>query len=104
MGHGHELAVTDLAPLGVLFGELDLGLRALELKLRYALDRRSREQRLVAHEHQALALRRARLFRQVRRWRLAAGAQLRALADLAERKTVVDAIRELGENRRREGR
>src|ERR1044072_2237345 len=48
VGDGDELAVRDLAALGVVRRELDLGLGALELELRHALDRRPREQRLVA--------------------------------------------------------
>src|SRR5262249_11106380 len=96
------VAARDAARPRVLAGQLDLGLGALELQLRHTLDRRAREERLVADQAQAVALRGRRLLWQLGRRRLRAGAQQRVLADLAERQPVVDLGRELREDRRRE--
>ena len=103
--HGDEVAVRDPVRARVRARERHLGLRALELELRDALDGGAGEERLVRDEAQA------------RRGGAGAGsgtggtstcagasgvaAQRRALADLAERQAAVAALRELGEDRRR---
>src|SRR5207245_9688489 len=51
---GDLVAAADAASTRILFGELDLRLRPLELQLRYALDRRTGEERAVAHEAQTV--------------------------------------------------
>src|SRR5205814_8134442 len=60
------IAVRDPAPLRVVQSELHLGVRALELKLRDALDGRPAEEGAVAEELERPAARRAR---RLDRWR-----------------------------------
>src|SRR2546427_5185589 len=68
----------------LLLGELDLGVRPLELQLRYPLDRRTGEERAVAYEPQPASSRRLR-GRVDRLRRPGCGRQGSQLADLAER-------------------
>src|SRR5439155_3173061 len=99
-----EVAGRDPALPGVGGRELELRLRPLELELRDALDGGAGEKRLVRDEPDLSALGlllrlRQRLAHDVL-LRLGIEAQRRPLSDLAERQPAVNALRDLGEDRR----